>query len=272
MAKNTLKIYLFHIKLSLRSLWVYKNALLGDLVANISIVGTSLIGITAIFSSFKTLNSWTLNESLFLLSMNMFCNSIASTLVADGMAGMSQMLIRGEYDILLLRPMNPLLFVACRSFNYRYLIQGVLAIFIFIYSCNSIQLYWSPMSLIAFVLFLTSGIFLNMGIYIISGATNFWFLNFNLLGELISNESFGIRSLANYPIQIYQSWIQFVLTFVIPFAAVGFFPSVWLIPKSDSSSSPDFFPFITIAISVIFFILAAKIWLTGIKKYNSVGS
>ncbi|MEO1088650.1 MAG: ABC-2 family transporter protein, partial [Acidobacteriota bacterium] len=82
----------------------------------------------------------------------------------------------------------------------------------------------------------------------------------------------GVRSFIVYPISIYDNWIQVLLTLVLPFAFVSFFPAEHFLGKPESSIFPAVFQFGTPLVGLIFFLLAYRLWSSGVDGYQSTGS
>ena len=63
-----------------------------------------------------------------------------------------------------------------------------------------------------------------------------------------------------------------VLTLILPFAFVSFFPAEYFLGKPESSIFPTFFQWGTPLVGLILFLLAYRLWSYGVDGYQSTGS
>jgi ABC-type uncharacterized transport system, permease component len=83
---------------------------------------------------------------------------------------------------------------------------------------------------------------------------------------------YTVRSFINYPISIYVQSIQLLLTFLIPYAIVNYYPASLFFGKEERSALFYFFPVISVAVGALLFLLACKIFSRGVARYDSSGS
>lgn len=80
--------------------------------------------------------------------------------------------------------------------------------------------------------------------------------------------AYQLSTFVKYPITIYPAWIRGVLTFIIPFAFTGYFPEAYILGKGSFLLGVV----LTFVVSFISIFIAYRIWLIGIKRYESSGS
>ncbi len=79
---------------------------------------------------------------------------------------------------------------------------------------------------------------------------------------------YQLSTFVKYPITIYPNWIKGILTFIIPFAFTGYFPSAYFLGRESFLSGI----LLTCIVGAISLIVAYRIWLIGMSKYESSGS
>jgi len=82
----------------------------------------------------------------------------------------------------------------------------------------------------------------------------------------------GIRRFVDYPISIYHRSIQVLVTFVIPFAFVNFYPVQYLLGGKDEVLFHPALQYGTPFVGIVLFVLAYRFWKIGINNYQSTGS
>ena len=79
---------------------------------------------------------------------------------------------------------------------------------------------------------------------------------------------YGMNEFAKYPTTIYSSFVRTLVTYVIPFAFTGYYPSMYLL----TGQNPLFNIGGTALISSIVMSVALFIWHKGLSAYESAGS
>jgi ABC-2 type transport system permease protein len=80
----------------------------------------------------------------------------------------------------------------------------------------------------------------------------------------------SLRTFVTYPITIYATAIQVVLTVVVPFAFVNFYPAAVLLGK-DGQAFPGWVGWLTPVVGLVMFGLAYRVWMRGIDRYQGAG-
>jgi ABC-2 type transport system permease protein len=74
---------------------------------------------------------------------------------------------------------------------------------------------------------------------------------------------------AKYPITLYDQVIRTVITWILPFAFVSYFPALILLGKLDSNAWIAYFSPVVGLLAVL---LAAVLWRRGLMQYQSAGN
>lgn len=85
---------------------------------------------------------------------------------------------------------------------------------------------------------------------------------------LLTDNNYRLKNYCDYPIQIYGKGVQFLLTFVIPYAFTGYYPIAKLLEKEVPW--PDIC-YLGPVVALLFGGIAYVLWCTGIKRYNGAG-
>ena len=75
-----------------------------------------------------------------------------------------------------------------------------------------------------------------------------------------------------YPLSIYARPVRYVLTFLLPFAFINYFPATYFLDKTDATLGlPIAIGLITPLIGIVFSLLAYAFWRAGLDRYQGVG-
>ena len=258
-----MKLYLNSLKLYIKSLAEYKKSFIAAFISQFLIMFTYYFIIIALFNKFDNIKGYTKYEVLLCFSIIHFGFSITETF-ARGIDTFERLIIKGEFDRLLLRPRNILLQVLCTDFDFIKLSRVIQSIIILIISLLKLNIDLDIYKIITIILMLISSIIIFFSLFLLMASYCFITVQGLEVRNLFTD---GGKQIAQYPINIYNKKIIFFFTFLIPYAFINYYPLLFLIGKSNNKLymlSP-----LTIAIYLIPAILSFK-W--GIKKYTSVGS
>lgn len=266
------KLYVTFIKLYLKSKLEYRSGLVNELIANFVLIGVYFSGILILYQNFHQILCWNQWEFLFLFTTNWLSYSLSSFFFWRPMKDMGDMVRSGELDSYLIRPINPLLYLIMKQFEYTFFPRLILAILFWSYSVSKVNITWSFLNTSFFILTLVSGFFIFSGIFIFTGTVSFWTVQSSELTLLLTSNDYGLRTYSDYPIEIFNKGIQLLLTFVFPYAFTGYFAVTYLLEKPYVMRGQRVFMWFTPLIGVITFCGAIALWKKGIKRYGSSGT
>ena len=107
-----------------------------------------------------------------------------------------------------------------------------------------------------------------MGAMIIIGAMSFWTLRSDKIGDILY---YYLRSLTYYPLEIYPRWIKFLLTFIVPWAFINYYPSLIILRKAVTGWEYCF-GYAAPVLGILFFIFSIWFFNKGLNHYTSSGS
>ncbi len=214
-----------------------------------------------LFRNIPDIAGWREGE-LYLILGFMCASEGLTSIFVDGIWHLPALVFRGEFDVMLARPISPLY----QILSYEIGLQGigVLIMGIFNIGMGLVLLVWvSPLSLFLCIIFTLTGTAIRLSYNLIGACSVFW-----SNGEP-TNATFLIYSVgeyAKYPVTIYPGWMQFILLFLIPAGFVGFVPVLIL-----RGEHIFLYTLIVLAATGLYFLLAKTIFYRGISKYESMG-
>jgi ABC-2 type transport system permease protein len=129
---------------------------------------------------------------------------------------------------------------------------------------SMLSLVWSPYNILLILIFVAGGFLILFAIILAAACLAFWTTRVHSFLNIITNFS----RFTEYPIEIYHPAIIFLLTFILPFAFVNYYPTQIFIGKGMHIE----WAFYTPVVGIILFIIAYAIWKVGLKSYTSTGS
>ena len=114
-----------------------------------------------------------------------------------------------------------------------------------------------------------SGALITGSILLITSIPAFWMLDSSALRSIFYG---NMSRFAEYPLSIFGKLVQVILTVVVPFAFVTFFPALAILDKQDYLFFPTWISYISPLVAAILFTIAYKFWFYGLRRYDSAGS
>jgi ABC-2 type transport system permease protein len=108
------------------------------------------------------------------------------------------------------------------------------------------------------------GAVIYFAVFLLLTAVSFWFED--RVG--IVPPVFNMLTFGRYPLTIYNLYIQFLLSWIIPFAFASFYPVTHFLGREAFAPLFRLVPVVTVA----FAILARIVWDNGVRNYSSTGS
>ncbi len=103
-----------------------------------------------------------------------------------------------------------------------------------------------------------------LSIFVLLTSVSFWFEDrIGVIPPVYNMIPFG-----RYPTSIYNTFLQFLLSWIIPFAFASFYPTTFFLNRREFLNKFYLVPVIALA----FGILALVTWNRGVRNYNSTGS
>lgn len=223
---------------------------------------TGFLGITLIASTLGGLGGWNIYEICILFGMAMIPEAIGQCCL-DSVWDIEGAVRKGLMDMYFVRPLPVLLQLLCSRYSFQAFITLIAGIMLVIYGSIKAGLTFSIGKIIFFVLFMIFGTLLNTSIYLIFNSLNFWVVH----SKEISNLVLAFRQFAKYPLHIFPTIIRGVLTYVIPFGFIAYYPALYWIGKGKSWIFPGM-----IFVAIITAGIAGIVWCAGLRSYNSTGT
>lgn len=249
--KNYLKI-----RLTYRSdFWV---EVISDLLFQI----VNLLFILVVFQHVPLLGDWTRDEMIFIYGYFLIPYAIFSCFF-NLWNFAERYIIKGEMDRVLTRPRYNLFQIMLENLDPPALFGLVTGTFIMIWSGTNIGLDWSPLQWLVLLLFVVGSTMIYAGLYVSLASLAFYTDSKTGILPLMWN----IQNYGRYPVTIYNKIIRFVLTWVLPFAFVGYYPASYFLDPSLS-----FMPWLTPLVGVFMLAFGLLIWNQGVRRYRGAGS
>lgn len=257
--------WLQFIKLNVQTWFEYRvNFVIGIVAMALSNLIT-VVFFWAVFRHIPDLNGWSFGQLLFMFGFWAFSGGIWHAFLAEANPHNIERFIRnGELDRWLLRPGNTLVFITIRRFDDDAFGDILMGAALLAYSSNALGLVWTAQNVLALVALSLGSILVWFSLNVIASTLGFWLVSVRALGDML----WSVSRFIEYPLDIYNRVIVYVLTFVIPLGFVSFYPAQYFFGNMQWM----LYAYATLPLGLLMFGLAYKFWSYGLKNYSSTGS
>ncbi len=265
---GTIKIYAALALASMRARMQYKASFLVLIFAVTLFYAAQLASLFVVMARFKQINGWHTGDMAFLFGLLTFSLGV-TTLLFNGLQNFDTLLINGEFDRTLVRPLNPLAQLMFSRFEASTVAHSVIGVAALYYGAKMSGIVWTAQKAVSLPFVIVGGVMIQGGIRIFVNAVAFWTLRNT---AIVHTVVFSGREFVVYPITIYNAGVRFFLTFVFPIAFVNFYPAQFFLDKTGETLFHPALRSLTPAVGLVVITLSLYAWKAGINHYQSSGS
>ena len=217
-----------------------------------------------IFGLVPSVLGWTLWEAAFLYALLIIPRGLVD-LLCDGAWHTPWYVHLGWFDRILLRPVPVVLQVFSLSSRIHGLGHFILGGALLIGASLHLPVSWTPLHVLMLLGVLVNSLFILGSVVLVANSSSFW--------EKSPNNSFAIfmsymSDAVQVPLPIYGPVVKAVLTWIVPFAFVSYYPTCLLLGKPVQ---PSWLPWMIPLSGPATALVASILWRRGVARYESVG-
>lgn len=258
-----MSLYFKYLKIHFKSDLQYKLSFIMSFISQFFVFFGYYFTILCLFDQFSNIKGFTLYEVLLTFGVIQFGFSFCETFFR-GIDQFDHLILRGDFDRLLLRPRNLLLQIFCEKVDFIKFSRLVQSIIVLIIAIINVDVNWNIEKVITLIFMLISSIFIFLSIFILTASYCF----FTVKGLEVRNVlTDGSKHMAQYPIGIFKKGFVVFFTVIIPFGFVNYYPLLYILEEINNKLL-----IISPLITIIYLIPSIIIFYKGVKRYSSVGS
>lgn len=267
-AKNTflwyVKIYGMFLSQYIKSIMQSKTDFFVGFIAFFLIQFGGIAFISLIFLQIPDLAGWSFYELLFIYGIANIPRGI-DHIFADYLwllAG--RVVVRGEFDRYLLRPLNPLFQLLAERIQADGIGEVIIGIILVVFASSKGHIDMGGLKILILCIMIFFAIFIYTGIKLFFASLAFWMKR----SQSILFMFYSTSDFAKYPLMIYHKFVRTFITYIIPFALTAYIPASYFLGESTLMQSLG----LLILMSCVTVVISYATFLRGIKQYESVGN
>ncbi len=241
----------------------YRSDLVVELVSDLLFQAVNLIFIIVVFGHTDFLNGWSRDEIIFIYGFFLVPFALFSSFFNIWDFN-ERYIVKGELDRILTRPIHSLFQIVLERMELESLFGAITGFVVMAYAGARLGLSINWYDPFLFLVFVTGGALVYAGVFILIACISFWADARTSIMPMMYN----IGNYGRYPVDIYNSVIRFVLTWILPFAFVGVYPAAFFLRREEWYV----YSFLTPVIGVVFFVISVFVWNEGVKRYRGAGN
>jgi len=225
--------------------------------------GVLLGSLTLIFGQVDSIAGWNEKEVLILAVVGMLFYDIMDLFVTENLQRFSHFIRHGEFDFVLLKPVNPRFMASARYASFGTVLRLFVLIFVLLSLLKGAGVYPGVFEWFGFSFLLGAGLIIFYNIFFAVVTTNFWLINLFNFGDLFDR----VVSSGRYPTDIFKGGLKSFFIYVIPIVLIATMPVLVLFGKAK----PEFF-WLAGGLVAATSILSELFWRFALKHYQSASS
>lgn len=259
-----LKLYPKYVSMSIRGSLSYKA---DSIIMIISFAFTEVVSLATVYLIVGTvpeLGVWTFSSLAFLFGFTLVPKSIDHIFTDELWMLAYRAIRRGELDMYLTRPLNPLFQFVAQTFKWDgcgELAVGIAVMGIFAPQTGIAFTFGGVMGLIVCAVL---GVLAFAGIKLLFASLAFWIKN----AGIFLNNIYSLSNYAKYPVRYMGKAFSAILFYVVPFGLFLYYPVECLI-TGENIWWAALWSFVAVAVILT---IAFFAWHRGLRRYESAGN
>ena len=192
---------------------------------------SSYLMIWLLLARFKEIDTWSIPEVMVLWALAQLAYTLAAPYFYHSIGKLDRHIVQGTYENLIVQPMPPLLNLIARNLSWTYSSQIILNAVVLAIALDRSGFVPTPDKLLYLALTIIGGMGFQSFSFLLGGSMSFKWLN---SGMTIGRSFHWLgTNLTQYPISIYPAALRWLLTFIIPAALLNYYPTMYLLGRSD---------------------------------------
>lgn len=217
-----------------------------------------------VFEQIPSLQGWTFDQLIFIYGFAQIPRGI-DHLITDNIWMVAWWLvIDGDFDRYMLRPMNIFFQVICEKLQPDALGELLVGMILVVMSLSKGIVAMDAVHVLLFFVSVIAGAVIYTSIKLFFSAIAFWVKQSGPFLQV----AYDLSNFAKYPTEIYGRAVQFIITWVIPFAFVAYLPASYFLMERNALATIG----VECVIAVVFWLVAYSFFIYGTTKYESAGN
>lgn len=242
----------------------YRLDFLVQIGSDLLLQAVGLIFIAVVFTRIQALAGWRFEEVLFIYGFFLIPFALFNATFAALSDVGGRYVVGGELDRVLVRPLGSLLQVQLELLRPEASNGILLGVVVLLIASTRLGFTWTVADVLLLLAAVVGAWLVYGGVYIAMASVSFWTQD---RGAGPFPIAYNTINFARYPLDVYPVGVRFLLTFLLPYGFVAFYPAAGVL-RADFTWLGS----LTLPVGVIVFLLGCWMWQRGLARYEGAGS
>lgn len=226
---------------------------------------TGLIVLQVLFQNVPALQEWKREEVFFIYGFMLLPRALFDAFAMSFYMFSDKYIVQGEMDRLLMRPLSSLFQMMLEGISFDFIADLTLGIAVLAYASSALGMEWTLSAGLLLALMALGSWAVLTGVFLTMTALSFW--SQDRVG--LMPPVYNLLSFSQYPLNIFHKTVIFVLTFLIPFGFVAYYPSTLFLRAEAQGPGLAWY---TPLAGLLCLAVGGLTWRAGLRRYAGAGS
>jgi viologen exporter family transport system permease protein len=262
--RRTFSLYAGFFAQSLKARLAYKADFFSEIGASFLGTAAGILFVVLLFHRIPDLNGWQREEVLFIYGLSLIPFGLFNIFSVNLYEFADRYIVEGRFDRLLLRPLPTLAQLLMEKSRITAVQEIVVGLGVAAWAGARLDLSWTLVDALWLAVVAVSGAIIYLSVFTLLSTLSFFFEDRIGVGAPVWN----LIQFGRFPIPIFGPWLGAVLSWVVPFGFVTFYPATHFLGRTEFR----LLCYLTPAVAAAFALLALGAWTLGVRGYRSTGS
>ena len=243
----------------------YRMDFLVECLASLLQQAAGLLTLMFLFNNFHSMKEWSRDEVLFIYGFSLIPMAFFDAFAMSFYMFSDKYIVGGELDRVLIRPLNSLFQLIMEGVSFDFLADLTLGIVVLSYAWQAVGPPVSATIILQLLICVFGAWGVLTGVFLTLTSLSFWSQD----RMSIMPPVYNLLNFARYPLDIYRPFVRILLTWVVPFGFVAFYPSSAFL--ETGADFREFALYVPLA-GLVMLGLGATVWRLGVRHYAGAGS
>jgi len=258
------------VSIHFRSQMSYRASFVFEFLGTLTVGILEFATFALVLPRFEHIGGWGLGEVAFLAGVVNLSFGLMDMVFSGFDPGRFGRHVRlGQFDQLLLRPVNITLQVLGSEFVLRRIGRILVGISILAFSFTLIEVDWTPEKFLVLAFAILGQIGFFGSLFMVGSTITFWTVESI---EVMNVFTYGGSEMISYPMHIYPNFLRRFFTFILPAMFLNYYPAIYILELPDPLGMPGFAHWLSAPVGLLMLLVARVVWHFGIRQYQSTGT
>lgn len=260
---NQLRIFWTFFRLGVLHEMAYRVNFFTQIFQALVSLGLALGGLAVVFNQTDTLAGWYPDELIALVGIYIIVGGLINMMIQPSMQRFMEDIRQGTLDFVILKPEDAQFLVSIRQVEIWKLVDILLGVGVLIYALVRLGTQLGVGQALTFGIALLAGATIVYSFWMMLATSAFWFVKTENILVIFQ----AMFQAGRWPITIYPSWLQAILTFLVPISFAVTVPAQALTNRLTGQTLG-----LAVVVAILLFLAARWFWRFAIRFYSGASA